>query len=324
MDLFSRKLKIITWPRDKYKDEYLKLASELNSVEPYALFIGAGISKNPYPDWRELVEFISSEISVRLTIEEESDKASYGPQILEKCRAKDHKRFYSILREKFSPKGKIEYKPLHLDLLTLPLVGFITTNIDTCLLKAATRLTGKSKLNGFYYYPDHLPSAELKNRNLFHIHGVAINHNDEDTIERTILTGSDYENGYPCKIEPFLLSAFNDVCIVFIGFSLRDPAIQRVLEICKKYQEELEKLTISRTSKSVNRYIFLQSIYRIDSERRIISKDEQAEDKVDEKFLNTYNLHVIRYHSYYMAEHTELNNIINNLIIKTEKTKFGG
>jgi len=287
MDIFSRSLQSINWPRGKYQHEYNNLVKELTSKVPYVLFVGAGVSKNPYPDWEELVTSISSQLTISLTEDEKKNIVGSALQIMEKCRNIDRDKFYALLKTQFNPAGKIDYKPLHLDLLMLPLVGFITTNIDVCLVKAASRLPERSRLNGFFYYPDNLPASDLKTRNLFHIHGIVINHKGEDTIEYTLLTESDYNNGYPEKIEPFLQSAFKDVCTVFVGFSLNDPAIKRILENCKKHQEELKKLNIARTCMPVNHYIFLPSIYEVDSDSNTISEDEEREDNEDLHYLDT-------------------------------------
>jgi len=322
MDNFPRDIKPIEWPHDeKYKIEYDSLSLQLNSREPFILFIGAGASKDIYPDWEELVELISSEMSIGLSEEEKEDKAKYADRILERCRQKNKGNFYSILRKLFNPEGKIEFKPLHLDLLTLPFVGYITTNIDICLKNAASRLPNELKLKGgFHYYPDHLPAAELKDRCLFHIHGIAFNQKKEDTIENTILTESDYSStNYSEKVEPFLRAAFNDVCVVFIGFSFRDAIIKRILEGCKKYQDRLKEITCSRTTKDVSWFIFLNSYQKIDPDSDRIEEDKGREDSEDKYLSDTYRLRVIRYRANDKTEHTELNNIVNNLIIETEK-----
>lgn len=323
MDIFSRKLEPIEWPRDRYRSKFDGLATALRSKEPYVLFIGAGISKNLYPDWEELVSFITTEMTMQLSDDEQKNVVRYALSILERCKSTDCNKFYSLIRQKFSPCG-VDYKPLHRDMLSLPLVGFITTNIDVCLVRAARSLSSECRLNNFFYYPNHLPSSELKNHNLFHIHGIIINHNDEDTLQYTVLTESDYNKAYSNNIHHFLWSAFNEVCMIFAGYSLNDPPIKRILEKCKKHQDELRKLPISQTSGTVNHFIFLPSIYRVDTDSGTKTEDNQSEDEQDDYFRETYNLYVIRYKTYDEKEHTQLNKIINNLIVMTEKIRFGG
>lgn len=323
MDNLSRKLETIDWLGKEYKEKYLQLASYIYSGNPCIFFIGSGISKSIYPDWEALVTNISEAMSINLTSEEKCDKVGFALQILEKCKDEDHTKFYSLLRKLFDPKHKDKYKPLHLELLKLPVSGFITTNIDVCLINAARNLSDEERLYGFHYYPDHLPVTDLKERKLFHIHGVAINHNDEDTIESTILTESDYRNGYQRIIGPFLDGVFKNICVVFIGFSLKDPAIQKILESCKEYQEELKQLPVSRTSEDVNHYIITKPIYKVNSMDNSTKEDEEAESREDEYLLDTYNVHVIRYPSDEESDHTGLNKIINNLIFETKRQNLG-
>ncbi|MBA7526900.1 hypothetical protein ES705_19071 [subsurface metagenome] len=324
MQFLQRRPCVIEWHREKYKEEYQNLVTRMNSSYPCVLFIGAGPSISIYGNWQYLINYVLAEYNITLTEEEKSYKVSFAPDILEKCRLKDSNLFYTLLRQLFKSEGKREYNPMHFDLLSLPIEGFITTNLDQCLIKAAQRLPLSNQLSGFCYYPEHIRSSDLKQRILFHIHGIVKNHEDQDTIESTIITKSDYDNGYPNNIQPFLWAAFNEVNIIFFGFSLRDPEVKKILEAAKDEQKRVKQLPYKPTAIPVRHFIFLPSLFEINYQKMTVTEAKQVEDDEDRLYFDTYNLRVIRYRTSHAAEeHTELNNIINNLLIATSKQSYG-
>lgn len=208
------------------------------SLKKTCAFIGAGLSHGAgYPLWTELIEYLKSTaekiVNQEITIAKEDNwnQIEIFREIL------GEENYKAELIKIFGPDGKLDYLPVHQLICSIPFQSLITTNYDYCLENAAM---AASKQVTIQYYPE-LDITRLRELNhIYHIHGVIRPNNPEELIGSIILSNGDYEIAYQMNtgLPRFLagLSEFNT--LVFIGYSLGDPAL---IKIIRTTQMELER-----------------------------------------------------------------------------------
>lgn len=195
-------------------------------------FVGAGASiPGGYPDWGTLVDRMQQALPTQVAramawVSREEDllmRAEHYRQLL----GPDYGRF---IREQFGDE-RGTCRPLHLDLVRLPVSHVLTTNYDTLLERAHAQV-----------YPGELPlSTDWKNasdvegflraarrrgerRRYVHLHGVYNNPTD------IVMTESDYQDRYHRTTagEGLLAALFTAHAFLFIGFSFSDIDVMGV------------------------------------------------------------------------------------------------
>ena len=139
-------------------------------------------------------------------------------------------------------------------LMKLPFVSYVTTNFDTLLRDASF---GEEDIKGVYYYPD-LPSHRISERSIFYIHGI-VEKDGECRADKLVLGKESFQKAYSedSLLPSFLKNLFAYFHVVFLGFSLRDPSIQDILQITNKIQKEIIS-EIGLRSDIPERYILLE------------------------------------------------------------------
>lgn len=194
-----------------------------------SIYVGAGLSKPAgYPDWRELIEKMAQEAG----IPSDEALASGGRPLLrlaENCRvAMGEKRYHDFLRGVFHRHSKDTYRDIHIHILNIPFNAFLTTNFDPCLQNASREVEGERRV---HVYPI-LPAGDVQNGCIYHLHGRAYDENGKSNVGTIVLTQSDYDEAYDSNSE--LRSLLREVLVhqrvLFVGVSLRDPALQEALK----------------------------------------------------------------------------------------------
>lgn len=231
------------WVSDSDRDEAEALALKLKQEKVLA-FLGAGVSMAAgYPDWRTLLDQLHDRICAQQSAKRTqplSSKLRRLPDFL--WRAQEYrdaissdKRFRSELsRAMVSARRSSDAAALLpvRKILDLPFAHILTTNYDDSLERAvkhsrglhrAFRVNWSGSRNG-----DEPVLTQLRNRDrrIIYLHGSL------DKAASTILTNEDYRDFYLTtdRNSKQLFSIFATHCVCFLGFSLEDVHIQRVLE----------------------------------------------------------------------------------------------
>ncbi len=241
-----------------------ELISLISSGEAIA-FVGAGLSSPiGYPPWNILLEKLCSEAnnfgSFSLPSGVDTDALEYADAIKKHFRKAPNglEQYESILGREYEPKrtGK-NHTSTHQTLVKLPFRAFITTNYEDCIeyalqesfiakgiIRSNCGLTIKSNSSDRHLVSRFLRSisepTDPANVFVAHLHG------HWDDTKNIILTASDYLLAYEGRCEPkrddngpiaytlhklLAWSLFATRRMVFIGFSMDDPFIKKLLEI---------------------------------------------------------------------------------------------
>lgn len=316
----ERVLQAIIWPEDnaKYKEYYEEVISLIKSGRKCGLFIGAGLSVGVYPDLKGLTRSVAEECAVTLTEEELNNILNIAPEILERCMSGSEQIYFNKLNNIFDPiKADISQNALK-DVLDINLSkgSYITTNIDVCLLRVAER---KGGIN-LYYYPNVLDATEYNNGNIYYIHGIVVNAIGNNCIRGSVLTTSQYNAAYldDGRVKLFLRTILEASSMIFIGFSLQEEPIKRILKAVKESNEELRSKASEQgqTIEASKHYLFLpaERVMGKGGEKEIIKKELEQEIE----YLKSFGVRIIRF-TKVGEDYQQLKAILNNLVIQSKK-----
>ena len=250
-------------------------------------YLGSGLSHGIFPSWPVLV----NELCDSCGSDRRVGDSSRPDELLDAAQEAldtDDKAYYKRLHEIFGVTHLTN--PLYGILLQVDFKSYITVNFDRLLIDVA-RLNG-AKCSRLMKYP-HLDRQFIGSRTVYHIHGLI----EDDVIpnrDTIVLSRSEFgkaygENG---SVKRFLLDAFLNDPVCFIGCELREPALKEVFQICKVQQETIRDLGGGQPPK---RYIFLP--------RRAVSVSSQtsrgdAEERSmadEDYYYSRYDITVVRY-----------------------------
>jgi len=213
-------------------------------------------------------------------------------------------RFKEIITYEFNPhNNKQPLTQNHLDLIELPFVSFITTNYDCILENAKSRLDLDIKSN---FYPT-LPISHIRDRQIFHIHGILDYERLSETQDSIIITRSDINQAYQegSNIYNLLNCAYQELIILFIGFNIYEPFIWEIIRDCRYQYEEKRIIASERGSKplkEINHFAFLENklFYPPNKDQYIINHEISDEENIDliikqDEELKTIGINPIRY-----------------------------
>lgn len=238
---------------EKRKRELIELVASRESV----LIVGAGSSvRVGYVDWSRLLKELEDlaiacgEDFEKNDIKREKDPLEYAEDIkshIDKTGNLD--KYHALLYKLFKPKTKTpSFDDLHKKLVALPFRGILTTNYDTVLEAALAEKKPSTAIDNSLVI-DSRSAARVDEfframidrrmtRRIAHLHGKF------DPPDSIILSVKDYEKAYGLKLpinqeqrdrdwtlrRKFLWAIFATRRVVFIGFSMRDPYLNKMLE----------------------------------------------------------------------------------------------
>lgn len=305
-----RRVKPQTW--ESIRDD--RLARAINDYKRYdsVLFIGAGVSASAnLPDWEMLLkELMPDDDVIKVNdfknIYKEMDCSNLMlARYIQKIQNKIETNYLieRIRRLLYSNNEQVESQLVNgivnLILKEEKVRSVITYNYDT-LLEETLRQKGKRCFSVYRNNRDEYNSFPV-----YHVHGVVFPEVCSDQKEEIILSEEDYHRVYTeafdwSNVEQ--LHALTRCTCFFIGLSMKDPHLRRLLEIAKMY-----------SGKAVRHYAFL--------ERKSFSNDKQKSEtdyQIRENIMADLGLNVIWYKG--EDKHRELPVLINrfvNSIIET-------
>ena len=302
-----------------YKNNISFLLEEIQRKN-CCVFIGAGLSRPAgYPSWEELVNRLKEKAEIKNGEKLEDRDSNYYD------RAEEYKRilgddFPHLLIHEFNPnENKQNWMPIHLDIVQMPFVAFVTTNYD-CLIENALGKIGQRPTYSFY---PTLPRTHLRNRQVFHIHGIIDYHDLLKTQGSVIFTRSDIDLAYDqekdSSLLDFLYCLYTELTILFIGFNINDPIMMRVLQNCYlQYQRKKEIIYEKKLDpiKEIQHYALLpyQTIIEENKigERIKTDKIDLTKTEIEDLNLNHLGVKTIRYIGDGF-NHTKLLNIMSTM-----------
>lgn len=267
------------------------------------LFAGSGCNNILYGDWRKLTIELVNEFKLSINVDDiaNSDGNVYG-NILNKIKKTAIRNgkiedYYNFLFNYFRPKDNMKiYDGFHLNLVSLPFLGYCTTNYDIVLESALNELqisTGNhvQSLSVDLCCENYLRrnimewQRNLKNRtiNVLHLHGYYNN------AKNMIVTLDDYLKYYEKdKLHKSTISNIaTSYTLLFVGFSMHDSFIKDIIELVHN--------TYNLGSKTVHYIILFHK------------------EKNNDKWLKNNGITPI----YYKYDYSKLNDLIKILLYRT-------
>ena len=292
-----------TWQEIR-KDRLKKAINDFNRYDS-VIFTGAGVSASAkIPDWQTLLKDLLAGGTIINSDDYDSvfksmDSSNLlAARYIEKSLNTDKKAIVNKIRKLLYPSNDIQVSCLIITICGLiinqkNLRSVITYNYDT-LIEDNLRTKGKPCFSVYKNSRDESNSFPV-----YHVHGIVFRKNDNELPEDIVLTEDDYHRVYSevfdwSNVEQ--LHALTRCTCFFIGLSLNDPNLRRLLEIAQR-----------DSSKSVRHYAFLERKSAF-NEKEKAEKDFQTR----ENMLADLGLNVIWYKG--DDEHRELPKLLKLFI----------
>jgi len=297
--------------------------------EQCCVFVGAGLSRPAgYPLWKDLIKNLKDETEKieHKKIDDAGLKELERAELYSKIIGEE--KFTKFIVDIFNPNdNKQPCSQVHRDLVQMPFTAYVTTNFD-CLLEDAFIEEGEK--TSYDLYPL-LQVTHLRDRRIFHIHGIIDYKDLEITKKSIILTKSYFDEAYSedSELRRFLKSLYSDLTIMFVGFSLNEPYLMKILEVSKIEYDKKRDIAATRnmgTLTEPKHYAFL-AIPEIKKDNltheQIESYTKSYTEKEDSR-LQELGVSTIRYKADEL-NHTQLINLIsemNQIINERVETKI--
>ena len=271
-----------TWQEIR-KDRLKKAINDFNRYDS-VIFAGAGVSASAnIPDWQTLLRSllangtIISSTDFDCVFKSMDSSNLLTARYIEKALNADKKCIVERIRQLLYPNDVIPVSCLITTICELiirqkNLRSVITYNYDT-LIEDCLREKGKSCFSVYKNSRDESNSFPV-----YHVHGIVFRKNDDGLPEDIVLTENDYHRVYSevfdwSNVEQ--LHALTRCTCFFIGLSLNDPNLRRLLEIAQR-----------DSGRSVRHYAFLERKSAYDEIEKAEKDFQTREDMLADLGLN--------------------------------------
>jgi len=271
-----------TWQEIR-KDRLKKAINDFNRYDS-VIFAGAGVSASAnIPDWLTLLRSllangtIISSTDFDCVFKSMDSSNLLTARYIEKALNADKKCIVERIRQLLYPNDVIPVSCLITTICELiirqkNLRSVITYNYDT-LIEDCLREKGKSCFSVYKNSRDESNSFPV-----YHVHGIVFRKNDDGLPEDIVLTENDYHRVYSevfdwSNVEQ--LHALTRCTCFFIGLSLNDPNLRRLLEIAQR-----------DSGRSVRHYAFLERKSAYDEIEKAEKDFQTREDMLADLGLN--------------------------------------
>ncbi|NQT24406.1 SIR2 family protein [candidate division KSB1 bacterium] len=258
------------------------------------VWIGSGLSVIAgYPNWKSTI----NQLCNRCCLEELDQSKNYTAKslmhIADKCKLKNPDEYSRVLSDLFGHRTVRDRRAYHL-LLRLPFKGYITTNFDHLLMKAADLLEDRGK--NIYKYPHlDLSSINTSDKSIYYIHGLAREENPS-LKNNLVLSNSEFYKAYsdPGVVSSFLKSVLQMYNILFIGCQLEEDEIKRVLHNVNDIQLQITEEDPRWNKPQKSMLLATESRTSINNcEDEITTINETEKNRI--KYFNELSIDVIKY-----------------------------
>lgn len=216
-------------------------------------FVGSGASAGVYDPWDQLINKLCIACGCPDRVSSDDPPERYL-EAAENARRSNTQQYHAYLNGAFGQPVSTTHV-LYGALMALPFRGYLTTNFDRLLATEGTRARPPLKPKAW----PNLDRLDLSHRATHYLHGIIEEGSNGAT--NIVLSKSEFANAYADNgnLMNFLLQTLDNDPICFIGCQLREPAMQRVFEICRRHQAD--RLALRRPDQTggapPKRYIFL-------------------------------------------------------------------
>ena len=180
-------------------------------------FVGAGLSTPDYPTLEALIERLCAACQIT------QPKGKSRADVAELAKRKDPSQYKAFLRKEFAAKTP-QYR--HVYLVKAPFAGYVTTNYDSFIEQA---YSDKHDLSPKVFSYPFLPPGTIGRSAVHHLHGRV----DDQKDFEVVLASSEYAVAYSrASFVDSLLKELILKPLCFIGCSLADEFLQRMLRVC--------------------------------------------------------------------------------------------
>jgi len=254
-DYYTEKTKKSDWKQER--EELIKKAQDAVSLGSNALFLGAGVSMSAkMPSWKELLKGLMGEVKQLETQTLDAFK-ELSSQILEECGDSnlimgrflqtaislyDNKAVFSELIQKYLYNDN-DTSQLLVNLARIiqqkKVNEVITYNFDDLLEQNLTKISLTDSID----YTSISKDAEIKGHNtlpIYHVHGIIPKEGPVDTV---VFSEEEYHKRYSTafhwsNVEQ--LHALTRMHCFFVGLSMTDPNLRRLLDAAKEMNKSNE------------------------------------------------------------------------------------
>lgn len=213
---------------EKAKDAILGMLDKNNMP---IVFIGAGLSRPPYPLWNDLIDFLAERTGYQDRQQLMGDPLEAAQVLFDK--APD--AYERAIKELYSA-DPCEHSMSLFHISRIKFKAFLTTNFDRCI-ERTFRLAGR-KPSGVYSVASRLQSSLCCCQGLFFLHG-RVDRDTEQALE-IVLAAKEYESAYlgaKGHVATFLFDVFAQNNVIFTGFSFKKyEPLNYVLEAVLKQE----------------------------------------------------------------------------------------
>lgn len=238
------------WPRGRPKPESVDYDilkdPEYDSLKKHAIsgncvaFIGSGLSKGLYPEWDDLVNMLCKECGIRIDRKKGLKDTKVKLRFADRAFRLNKKAYCGVLEREFG-KRVTQTRTVYDLLIKCKFKSYITTNFDPLLATEGRK--PQSGCLGPFDYPN-LPLRNINSRGIYYIHG-RIEEGKPLNPNNIILGKRNFNIAYRPNERGTLYSFLDQLLtyedILFIGGTLREPALESVVKDCKRRIETIKQ-----------------------------------------------------------------------------------
>lgn len=194
--------------------------------------------------------------------------------------------------------------------------SYLTTNLDR-LLELDARSANPPCRNGILAYPHNLDRQYIGDRAIYHLHGYIPECARPNDVE-IVFSRSEYEQAYApnSRLNRILFDTLENDPICFIGCSLDDPPLKKIVSICNQKRIERMIAMLRRGQPLVTpprRYALLPKPVVSDDDGRFNHERSQRAVEEQQRSCADLDIQVVWYMPASSKDHTVLREAFEDL-----------
>lgn len=274
----------------------LKIVAELrriiNAQPTLVAWVGSGLSGvAAYPEWPLTIRRLCAATGVPPL----ADDCEPSPEELmnkaDECKRCNRRVYHAELGNLFGHRPVVTREGYQ-DLAQMRFSGYVTTNFDPLLLCACERQADELDLQCF---PDlNVSALRGTSKAVCYIHGLAWRNGRPDG-SNLVLSATEFARAYGKRttLESFLRQLFRFYPILFLGCTLREPALEKLFECVQKMR--LGSDSSGQESRLPDRFILRPFFYEPPREGAVEQKRDYDAERDEDQRMKDLGITMLRY-----------------------------